>query len=442
MGSAKRRMILRRTWQTAGIVLLVSVAATLLWLRGALYNHLVRFPRETTALTAIRADRQPVATAMEWQEYRGVLHSHSKLSHDCEVPFEEILRVLKTTGRDFICLSDHCRDGRADFNSQWRGLHEGILFIPGFEMRDGFMPFGVAGDVVLSNTTDTATLAQQVINHGGVVFYAHPEEPRDWERPELTGMEIFNIHAELKRVGGLLPLLPELLVNQGRYPDQVFRTLCARPAANLQRWDEFNRHRHLTGIAGNDCHQNTGLRLIYTTNDTLLLQETSGKKAREYKLNAATRWLTRLCFGSLGPGRKLWQMQLDPYERMIQFVTTHALARELSESAVLQALRAGRVFVAFDSLADSRGFVWRATNGSARAVMGETIAWSPATRLHAAAPHRCRFTIVQDGKTVWQQQGRAIEWSPPGPGTYRVEAELDVSDHWTPWVYANPIWVQ
>jgi hypothetical protein len=79
-----------------------------------------------------------------WKEYRGILHSHSKLSHDCEVPFPEILRVLKSTRLDFICLSDHCVDGLANFDSQWRGFHDGKLFVPGFEMKDGIMPFGVA----------------------------------------------------------------------------------------------------------------------------------------------------------------------------------------------------------------------------------------------------------------------------------------------------------
>jgi len=74
--------------------------------------------------------RQPVTNSTGWIEFRGILHSHSHLSHDSEVPFEEILRVLKTTGIDFICLSDHPVQGRADFGVQWRGLHEGSCLSP------------------------------------------------------------------------------------------------------------------------------------------------------------------------------------------------------------------------------------------------------------------------------------------------------------------------
>ena len=39
------------------------------------------------------------------------------------------------------------------------------------------MPFGVASGVVLSNQTDSATLARQISENGGVLFYAHPEDP-------------------------------------------------------------------------------------------------------------------------------------------------------------------------------------------------------------------------------------------------------------------------
>lgn len=420
---------------TAALIVLL-----LFWLRGALYHRFIGFPREEAAWTALRAQRQPVADTSGWKEYRGILHNHSKLSHDSEVPFEEILRALKTDALDFICLSDHCVEGRADFDSQWRGMHEGKLFIPGFEMKEGIMPFGVASGVVLSNQTESATLARQIADHGGVLFYAHPEEPRAWERPELTGMEIYNIHSDFKRMdSGLRTLLPELLLNQRRYPDHVFRLVFKRPSAFLNRWDELNRTRHLTGIAGNDCHQNTGVRGVYTTTDKLRIEDTSPQTLAEFKLNWFTRPLVRLWSDSLTSDRKLFLLQLDPYDRMARFVNTHLLAGELGEIPVLEALRAGRVFVGFDMIADSSSFRWSASDGAESVVMGETMAFSPQTRLRAVAPIPCRFTVMKDGATACQQEGRTLEWTPPGPGKYRVEAELKVLKEWVPWVYANPI---
>jgi hypothetical protein len=147
-------------------------------------------------------------------------------------------------------------------------------------------------------------------------------------------------------------------------------------------------------------------------------------------------------FGSLTPDRKLFLLQLDPYDRMARFVNTHVLARELGEIPVLEALRAGRVFVGFDMIADSSSFRWSASDGAVSVVMGETMAFSPQTRLHAIAPIPCRFTVMKDGAAVWQQEGRTLEWTPTGPGKYRVEAELKVLKEWVPWVYANPIQLQ
>lgn len=437
---SRKRIWLRRILRFAGAAFILLGLLLLFWLRGALYNRFVRFPREEAAWLAIRSQRQPVPDQTGWTEYRGILHSHSKYSHDCEVPFEDILSVLKATRLDFICLSDHCVQGRADFDLQWRGLHDGKLFIPGYEMKDGIMPFGVALGVVLSNQTDGPTLARQISENGGLLFYAHSEEPRDWARPELVGMEIYNIHTDFKRnPNGLRVLLPDLLVNLRKYPDHVFRTLFHRPSDLLERWDALNQTRHITGIAGNDCHQNVGFRGFYTTSGTIRVEDTSPRTLKEFKLNWFTRALARLFFGPLTPDRKLFHVQMDPYERSARFVNTHVLARELTEPALLDSLKAGRVFVGFDMLADSSGFRWFAATGTNRVVMGESASFSREARLRAASPLPCRFTILRDGVAVAQLQGRVVDWAPPGPGKYRVEAELKIRDQWTPWVYANPI---
>ncbi len=85
--SAKVRILFRRLFRLRAAVLLLLTVALLFWLRGALYNRFVHFPREEAAWKAIRAQRQAVSETAGWSEYRGILHSHSEHSHDCEVPF-------------------------------------------------------------------------------------------------------------------------------------------------------------------------------------------------------------------------------------------------------------------------------------------------------------------------------------------------------------------
>ncbi len=437
---SRTRLWLRWTVRISAAALLLLALAILFWLRVGIYDRFIRFPREEAAWQAIRAQRQPVPDNAGWREFRGILHSHSFHSHDSEVPFEEILNVLKTTGIDFICLSDHCVEGRADFDLQWRGLHDGKLFIPGFEMKEGIMPFGVASGVVLSNRTDGPTLAKQISENGGLMFYAHPEEPRDWDRPELVGMELYNIHTDFKRIGGgFSRLMPDILLSSGKYPEHIFRKISRRPVEFLCRWDDLNRTRHITGIAGNDCHQNVGFRAFYTPPNIIRIEDTSPRTLKELKLNWLTRPIARLLFGPLEPNRKLFHFQLDPYERMARFVNTHVLAQELTEPAIKEALRQGRVFVGFDMLSDSSSFRWFATDGTNRTVMGENAPFAKELRLHAASPLPCRFTILKDGNAIQQQEGYSCEWTPPDPGKYRVEAELKILDEWVPWVYANPI---
>jgi hypothetical protein len=436
----RRRFFFRRLVRYTLYLSILLGAVVGFWMRGAIHNRFARFPKEEAAWKALRAQRQPVTETGPWHEYRGILHAHSRYSHDCEMTFEEILAAAKSAGLDFVCLSDHCTDARADFDCQWRGSHDGKLFIPGFEMKDGLMPIGVRSGTVLSNQTESAALARQVVENGGVLFYVHPEEPRDWKMPQVAGMEIYNIHSDAKRYrGGWLAFLPDVLLNENRFPDHVARLIFKRPADFLQQWDLINATRHFTGIAGNDCHQNIGLRITSSAAGQLRVDDTSPKPLTTIKLNWFTRPVASFLFGSLEPNRELFRIQLDPYDRMARFVNTHVLASELSESAVLDALRNGRAFIGFDLVANSTSFRWWADDGTAQTVMGESCSLTRKTLLHARSPLPCRFTIVQNGHTVYQREGRNLDWAPTSSGKYRVEAELHAGNEWVPWVYVNPI---
>ncbi len=436
-----RSLILRWTLRLTGALILLFLIAFLAVFHSALYNRFVNFPREARAWEALRAQTEAVSIQHGWNEYKGVCHSHSELSHDSDVPFEEILEALKIAGSDFIFMSDHCIDGKADYSLQWRGVYDGILFAPGFEMQDGFMPFGLPSDTVLDCGEDLEVLAKQIDALGGLLFFAHAEQDRRWELPELVGIEIYNLHADFSDEN-VRQLAPHILLCLGAYPDQTIRLIFDRQTELLAKWDRLNEIKKVVGIAANDAHRNVGVRGYYSDKGKLLLHEANAKKIGEYNLNFLTKMLLRILFGPLEPGKRLFTFQLDPYERSVRFVQTHLLARELTEEALLDALREGRVFIAFDMIADSTGFAFVAEHGDVMAVMGESLPFAEGMRLRVASPIPCRFTILSDGKVMHVGEGRETTWTPPGPGRYRAEAELDILGEWVPWVYTNPIWIE
>ena len=257
--------------------------------------------------------------------------------------------------------------------------------------------------VVLNNRASGADLIDQVTRRGGLAFYAHPETPRDWRPAAVSGMEIYNLHTDFKRQGGSVgstvrARLADLWLSFERYPDQVRYLPFQRPTEFLRLWDDLNRTRAVTGVAGNDSHQNVGLRAWITPTGRLRIDDTSPKPMQEHALDGMLGTVLRWWYGPLTPGRELFRLQLDPYEASARFVNTHVLAQELTEEALKASLLAGRVHVGFDGVADSSGFRWLARAGSVVRVMGESVPFNPAIELCAVSPIPCRFTLVRNGE--------------------------------------------
>jgi hypothetical protein len=207
----------------------------------------------------------------------------------------------------------------------------------------------------------------------------------------------------------------------------------------LQLWDDLNTRRDISGLAANDCHQNTGIYGIYTSKGTLELHSSAGEIIKEYDLNFFTHLLLRLFSGPLTAGEEAFRLQLDPYDLMTRYVVTHVFASDLTEEAILDAFKDGRMYIGFDMIADSTDFMFVAKNESHTVVMGERLMLTPDTWLAVSSPHRCRMTIMKDGQQVYQTIGVLMDWQPKEPGKYRIEAELDILGEWIPWVYTNPV---
>lgn len=455
------KLALRWGVRVALCALLLCVGLFVGFCAPQLYHHFWLFPKQAVAWEWLASQRQPVALKSGYNEYRGVIHSHSEISHDSEVSFPEILDAMHKAHCQFIFLTDHVVDGKADYSQGWRGVHDGVLFVQGYEMRDGIMPWGLPPDTVLRNDAAPAELAKEIRRLGGAMCFGHCEAGRPFDIPEVDGMEIYNIHTdlldEMMEKHSRLEVPKEFLVNMYAYPEQTLRSMFDWwvLAMLVQKWDEQSLHRHITAVAANDCHQNVGVRALYTDRDTLLLLDTGHndaekKKIWEHKLNGFTRLLLRACFGPLEANKQLFRIDCDPYERSSRFVNTHLLAKELTEPALLDALRQGRAFIAFNMLADAGGFAYVAQGNSQQVTMGESIALTPGLKLLAEAPLSCRFTLLRNGKKVASKEGKTFEYEVTQPGKYRIQTDItmpgeitvigeDYARNMAPWILTNPI---
>ena len=112
-----------------------------------------------------------------------------------------------------------------------------------------------------------------------------------------------------------------------------------------------------------------------------------------------------------------------------------------AKAQVLDALRAGHTFVAYDLAGDSRGFRFTATGGGERASMGDEIRLEGPVALHVASPLQADLRLLRDGQEVARARGRELTFQAKQPGVYRVEAFRRFRFKRRGWVFTNPIYV-
>jgi hypothetical protein len=331
---------------------------------------------------------------------------------------------------------DACRDGH-------RGIHDGVLVIPGVETR-GFLVFPTQSLRGLDASSPQA-YADVVRGKGGLVFLSHLEERMDWQIRGLTGTEIYNTHADFKdekrlaaALGNPLWLTTSLELFR-KYPQEAFSAVQDYPADYLRRWDQLCAGAPHVGVAANDSHQNVGLTMRLLEDEKIRFEDALGKSL--FEANLILPPLLQPLRKDKKAGDVLLRFQLDPYDSSLRHVGTHLLMNELSEKAVWEALKAGRAFVAFDWIADAAGFDFAAKGPSGRCEMGSQLPLGAGLKLHAQAPLAVHWKLLRSGKTAHQSDGRSLEVPVSEPGNYRVEAWLKVAGEEMVWILSNPIYV-
>jgi hypothetical protein len=295
-----------------------------------------------------------------WLDLRGAVHVHTEVSHDSPGRIRELIAAAHGAGIRWIAFTEHVHAARSVPAS---GELEGVTLIPGWEV-------GVAGGSMLALGVDDASglprqpraLVREIHARGGAAFVGHIERsrlmrPEAWEDLDADGIELVNLHAAAESVRLRLGL--GLLFLPARW---ALRALMQTPHEALAQWAQLPQARAIVG--GVDAHA---------------------------KFRA---------LGALGG-------TLDRYRDVLRLLTTHVLARDATRDAVLEALREGRSYVAFEGLAPVEQF-------------DVTL---DAAGVRVRAPQPARLALVCRGQEIAAAADTAQALLQPRPGERHCHVE-------------------
>lgn len=422
------------------------------------HSNLERLKPERLAAThadveKLRTQRIEIPPRKDLTDFRCILHAHAEDSDHTGGTLPEMLADARKAGVQAILLSDHYRPPRDFIDGRWRGLKDGVLFIPGAEVN-GFLAHPSAS-ILKRMDLKGRDFINTVTADNGLIFLSHIEERPDHPLDGLTGLEIYNRHWDAKRdAGSLLALIlmltdPDQLAtleqSLQRYPDEVLAFQCDYPDVYLKKWDEGTRKFRLTGVAANDCHHNQVLLVKVVDANTVLIGTNVDADDKMRKITADIRPSIRKLTAGRQAGDIVARLDFDPYYRSFRNSSTHVLATKLDEASLRAALQAGHVYVAHDWMGDPTGFRFEAHNadGLPHANMGDEVKLTPGLKLTARLPLPAYVRLMRYGKEVATADGKTeFEYAVMELGAYRLEAWLKLDGEWRPWIYANPIYVR
>jgi len=362
-----------------------------------------------------------------------------------------MLAAAKRAGVNIIMLSDHRRPERDFIDDSWRGLHEGVLFIPGAE-ADGFLLYPVSS-MRDKSSRSREELISMVKAGGGNIFLSHVEEKLDWDTDNLDGLEIYNHHTDVKDEAEFnlwlrsaftdLTKLRQIEEGLALYPQEVVAAQQDYLVSIIKKWDSDSMKRRLTAVAANDCHHNQVFTVRAVDEKTIEIDLITSRPIKTRITSDQIAGVAEMLRGRK-PGEIIARLDFDPYERSFRYVSTHILAAHLTEPEVRQALRAGHTYVSHDWMCDPTGFAFIAqtSNGKTVSIIGDEANFLSGLSLKAETPVAGSLKLIRNGEEIKSVEGRQIEFEVRERGTYRVEAWLEIGGEMRPWIYSNPIYVR
>jgi hypothetical protein len=344
-----------------------------------------------------------------------VVHCHSTHS-DGTGTVAQIAAAARRAGADAVLLTDH--DTLAARRRGEEGWYGTALVCVGLEVspvgRNHYLAFGLDEEIDHAGLS-SAEIVEAVAAAGGFGFAAHPFS-RGSERfrrargmpfegldnAGLVGIELWSWVTDTAEGLGSVRDVARFVTAPDRVVDHP-------PTANLAEWDRMCAVRPVVAIGGIDAHQ-LGLRV-----------------------------------------RGRVPLRLMGYHRSFRHLRTHVLIdRPVSgdgardRDAIYAALRAGRCYLAMDSVAPARGFRFAALGprDGVLAVMGGEAEAASGLRVEAHVPRPATLRLIRDGRLVEQCHGLELSRAAEEPAVYRVEARLPAYGAERTWIVSNPLYLR
>ena len=371
--------------------------------------------------------------------YRGVLHVHSYWSHDSEGTLSDLIPAAKYAGIDFIFLTDHPRGNIDTVPRGYKGYYDGVLIEPGSE-KQGFdtWPLDTA---IIDWDEDKDTISKNIVSKGGLIFYAHTEEPHNWSNPWYQGMEIYNFHTDTKDES-ITPQIFNFIVNGKKYRHWALRQMFDEQVNILALWDSLNTARKIVGFSAVDTHENQNIRARYLNDGRVEWVGPNANVIDTMDVKFWNKWLLK------EPDENGWifRWMIDTYKEGFNYITNYVLADTLSVTSLAEHLKKGHLYTAFKSLGDAGGFMYYATNqnDSICGILGDSITLEQVKSLNAVSPLPGQFRLVHNGKTINISSGDIYQYSWADlieKGAYRIEVHVQLKGKYIPWIYSNPIYI-
>lgn len=391
-------------------------------------------------LNAIRSQLRTPRLSGQPADRKAVLHCHSALSHDSRGSLDEIADAAKSTGSEVVMITDHPRSDIDVIADGFKGKKRGVLFIPGAETEHLLI---FLADGRLDYSLSQREMIAQVRKMGGMAFLSHLEEQNDWGLDGLSGTEIYNTHGSFKMQRRLsrifrpgspsqLEKLLEILLTIDSHPDTGLSAICEIPHDYLLGWDRLLCRSRATGIAANDSHANYTIRVRTKETGDLQIEDFLGRVVAALPSDAG--------IARRMPGQDV-TFRPDSYEASFRHVGTHLFLNRLNDTELMECLSNGRCYVGFDWLAATEGFSYRWETSRSKGLTGGVVRAREKPVLLANLPAPADLALKRDGKVVVRLRSNVLEYSPPSPGAYRLEAYLELVGEARPWIYSNPIYV-